>query len=69
MIKILDIIYGKFEEILKNRIAIDDNKDFLRIGMENRTHFIEGSKSNGRKTADDEEITKKITGEDVIRFR
>lgn len=69
MIKILDSIYDQFAEILKNRIEIDDNKDFLRISTENRISFIETSKTKARKIMDDEEIIKKITGEDIIRFR
>jgi len=69
MIQILDTIYGQFAEILENRIAIDDNKDFLRISMGNRTHFIESDKTDGRRAIDDEEIVKKINGEDIIWFR
>ena len=69
IIKILDTIYEQFADILTNRIAIDDNKDFLRISTENRSHFIETSKTNTRKTMEDDEIIKKITGEDIIWFR
>jgi len=69
MIQILDTIYGQFAEILENRIAIDDNKDFLRISMGNRIHFIESDKTDGRRAIDDEEIVKKINGEDIIWFR
>jgi Rps23 Pro-64 3,4-dihydroxylase Tpa1-like proline 4-hydroxylase len=69
IIKILDTIHEQFAEILKNRIAIDDNKDFLRISMENRIHFIENSKISTYKAMEDDEIIKKITGEDIIWFR
>jgi hypothetical protein len=69
MIGIIDMLYLQFETIIKNRIAIDDNKDFLRISTENRAQFTEVGKTNIYKTMEDEDIIKKITGEDIIRFK
>ena len=59
--KLLDIMYDQFKDILEQRISVDDNKDFLRVGMENRSSFVEWKK--------EEEIIKKISWEDIIRFR
>ncbi|MBU0626824.1 hypothetical protein KKG31_03360 [Patescibacteria group bacterium] len=47
--------------MLQQRINTDDNEDFLRIATSNWTTFIKDKK--------DEEIIKKITGEDIIRYR
>lgn len=69
IIKILDNIYEQFSEILKNRVAIDDNKDFLKIWMESRLHFINDNKTNSNKPVEDDAIIKKISGEDVIWLR
>jgi hypothetical protein len=62
--KITDIIttlQADFNEIIKHRIEIDDNKDYLKIGYDNRITFT--------KNKDIEETKKKIINEDVIRFK
>lgn len=62
--KIIDIIVSlqaDFNEIIRYRIEIDDNKDYLKIGYDNRMLFA-GSKSI-------EETKKKIISEDIIRFK
>lgn len=62
--KITDIIItlqADFNEIIKHRIEIDDNKDYLKIGYDNRITFT--------KNKDIEETKKKIINEDVIRFK
>lgn len=69
MTKVIDLIYEQFADILQHRIAIDDNKDFLRISMENRMQFIAHNKTSSHKIVDDDEIIKKVTGEDIIWFR
>ncbi len=62
--KIADIIHtiqADFNEIIRHRIEIDDNKDYLKIGYDNRISF------SGNKSL--EEIKKKIISEDIIRFK
>jgi hypothetical protein len=62
--KITDIIttlQADFNEIIKHRIEIDDNKDYLKIGYDNRITFT--------KNKDIEETKKKIINEDIIRFK
>ncbi len=62
--KISDIItslQADFNEIIRYRIEIDDNKDYLKIGYDNRI-FFSGSKSL-------EETKKKIISEDILRFK
>ncbi len=58
---IINNLQADFNEIIKHWIAIDDNKDYLKIGADNRTHFT-ANKSL-------EEIKKKVISEDVIRFK
>lgn len=61
--KILHIIkdlQADFHEIISHWIEIDDNKDYLKIGQDNRTTFS-SNKTN-------EEIRKIVT-EDIIRFK
>jgi len=62
--KITDIIttlQADFNEIIKHRIEIDDNKDYLKIGYDNRIKF------SGNKSI--EETKKKIISEDIIWFK
>jgi hypothetical protein len=62
--KITDIIttlQADFNEIIKHRIEIDDNTDYLKIGYDNRNTFT--------KNKDIEETKKKIINEDIIRFK
>jgi len=62
--KITDIIttlQADFNEIIKHWIEIDDNKDYLKIGYDNRTFF------SGKKSL--EETRKKIISEDIIWFK
>lgn len=61
IIAIIDDLQADFNEIIKHRIEIDDNKDYLKIGYENRMSFANG------KTLED--IKKKIISEDIIRFK
>ncbi len=63
--KIIDIIttlQADFNEIIKHRIEIDDNHDYLKIAYENWIFFSKGNKSL-------EEIKKNIISEDIIRFK
>lgn len=62
--KIMDIInslQADFNEIVKHWIEIDDNKDYLKIGADNRIRF------SANKSI--EETKKKIISEDVIWFK
>ncbi len=62
--KIFDVINDLqtyFNEIIKHWIEIDDNKDYLKIGYDNRIKF------SGNKSI--EEIKKKIISEDIIWFK
>ncbi|MEI6773393.1 MAG: hypothetical protein WCL18_00750 [bacterium] len=62
--KITDIIndlQAYFNEIIKYWIEIDDNKDYLKIGYDNRIKF------SGNKSI--EETKKKIISEDIIWFK
>lgn len=62
--KIVDIIndiQADFNEIIKHWIEIDDNKDYLKIGYDNRIRF------SANKSL--EETRKKIISEDIIRFK
>jgi hypothetical protein len=61
IIDIINTIQADFNEIIKHRIEIDDNKDYLKIGYDNRVNF------SGKKTL--EETKKKIISEDIIRFK
>ncbi|HBB03938.1 TPA: hypothetical protein DCZ39_03485 [Patescibacteria group bacterium] len=54
-------LQADFNEILRHRIEIDDNKDYLKIGYDNWISF------SGKKTI--EETKKKIISEDIIRFK
>lgn len=58
---IITTLQADFNEIIKHRIEIDDNKDYLKIGYDNRITFT--------KNKDIEETKKKIINEDVIRFK
>ena len=61
IIAMIDNLQADFNEIVKHRIEIDDNKDYLKIGLDNRIGFC-GNKSI-------EETKKKIISEDIIRFK
>ena len=54
-------IQADFNEIIKHWIEIDDNKDYLKIGYDNRIKF------SSNKTL--EETKKKIISEDIIWFK
>jgi len=58
---IINDLQADFNEIIKHRIEIDDNKDYLKIGYDNRISFA------GKKSI--EETKKKIISEDVIWFK
>jgi hypothetical protein len=58
---VINTLQADFNEIIKYRIEIDDNKDYLKIGYDNRLSFT------GSKVL--EETKKKIISEDVIRFK
>lgn len=60
ILRIISNLQADFNEIIMHWIEIDDNKDYLKIGLINRTNFCTN------KTP--EEIKKKIIGEDIIRF-
>ncbi len=58
---IIKDLQADFNEIIKHRLEIDDNKEYLKIGYDNRTSF------SGNKSI--EETKKKIISEDIIRFK
>lgn len=58
---IITTLQADFNEIIKHRIEIDDNKDYLKIGFDNRINF------SSNKSL--EETKKKIISEDIIRFK
>lgn len=60
IIKIISTLQADFNEIIMYWIAIDDNKEYLKIGYDNRSWF-----ANNKTTT---EIKKKIVSEDVLRF-
>lgn len=62
IIDIISVLQADFNEIIKHRIEIDDNHDYLRIAYENWIFFSKGNKSL-------EEIKKNIISEDIIRFK
>ena len=61
IMNIITTIQADFNEIIKHWIEIDDNKDYLKIGYDNRVFF------SGKKSL--EETRKKIISEDIIRFK
>ncbi|MCX6824875.1 MAG: hypothetical protein NTY80_01505 [candidate division SR1 bacterium] len=61
IIKIINDLQADFNEIIKHWIEIDDNKEYLKIGYDNRIAF------SGKKGL--EEIRKKIISEDILRFK
>ena len=61
IIESINSLQADFNEIIKYWIEIDDNKDYLKIGYDNRIKF------SGNKTL--EETKKKIISEDIIWFK
>ena len=57
----INSLQADFNEIIKYWIEIDDNKEYLKIGYDNRVKF------SGNKTL--EETKKKIISEDIIWFK
>ncbi len=57
---IINDLQADFNEIIRHRIEIDDNKDYLKIGYDNRIFFSNKSL---------EDTKKKIISEDIIRFK
>jgi len=57
---IIHTLQADFNEILRHRIEIDDNKEYLKIGYANRAFFSGSIKP--------EETKKKIISEDIIWF-
>ncbi|MFA5748109.1 MAG: hypothetical protein WC872_03255, partial [Candidatus Absconditabacterales bacterium] len=60
-VQIIENIYSTFFDIMQNWLGVDDNRDYLKIGLDNWIAFGEGKSL--------EEISKKIIGEDVIWFK
>lgn len=58
---IINNLQADFNEIIKHWIEIDDNKDYLKIGADNRNSFT------AKKTL--EETKKKIISEDILWFK
>lgn len=58
---VVNSIQADFNEIIKYWIEIDDNKDYLKIGYDNRIKF-----TNNKSL---EETKKKIISEDIIWFK
>ncbi len=61
LITIINDLQADFNEIIKHRIEIDDNKEYLNLALNNRKKFT-GTKSIA-------EIKKMIISEDIIRFK
>ena len=61
IIDVINTLQADFNEIIKYRIEIDDNKDYLKIGYDNRIKF-----TNNKSL---EETKKKIISEDIIWFK
>ena len=59
--RIINDLQADFNEIITHRIEIDDNKEYLKIGQDNRLSFC------GNKSVED--IKKKIISEDIIWFK
>ena len=62
--KIVDIIedlQADFNEIIRHWIEIDDNKDYLKIGYDNRSAFSKNKSA--------EELKKRIVSEDILWFK
>lgn len=57
---ILDEIELDMKEFLDIIVTMDDNEDFIRIGIDSRKDFISGKK--------DEDIQKEFSGEDILRI-
>ena len=58
VIKVIEDVMNTFQEILLQRISLDDNQDYLKIALDNRLQFTSG------KT----DLYKKCAGEDYLRF-
>ena len=58
--KVIEHIADTFQEILTHWLSLDDNKDFLTIGMDNWIAFTAGKSPA--------EIIKKASGEDILWF-
>ena len=61
IITIINDLQADFNEIIKHRIEIDDNKEYLKIASDNRLSF---TVNKGL-----EDIKKNIISEDVLRFK
>jgi len=61
LILIINSIQADFNEIIKHWIQIDDNKEYLKIGHTNWSHFIANKKPG--------DIKKSIISEDIIWFK
>jgi hypothetical protein len=61
IVDVIENLTREFSELFLQIISIDDNQDFLRMGMESREFIIENKNK--------EEIKKKIIGEDIVRLR
>lgn len=58
--KVISSIEKEMAPFLEIIITTDDNNDFLRIGIESRTAFIENKKNK--------ELEKPLSGEDILRM-
>ncbi len=61
LITIINTLQADFNEIIKHRIEIDDNKEYLKIGYDNRSAFVINKSL--------EDIKKNIISEDILRFK
>ena len=59
-VQVIDRVAGTFQDIIQQRLELDDNKEYFRIGMENWIAFT--------KDKTDDEIMKKCSGEDFVWF-
>jgi hypothetical protein len=58
---LIEQLVVRYHPILSQWIALDENKDYFKIGKNNRINYI-NNKS-------EDQITGETIGEDVIRFR
>jgi hypothetical protein len=58
--QVIDRVTDTFQDIIQLWLELDDNKEYFRIGMDNRTAFTKDKQSD--------EIMKKCNGEDFVRL-
>ncbi len=59
-LQVIDRVAGTFQDIIQQRLELDDNKEYFRIAMDNWIPFTQNKSV--------EEIVKKCSGEDFVWF-